>query len=63
MNVIPEELQHAIVVADIDKKKISNVVRTRIAKSKISLLKGGMIRKGFKEKVIELVDVGGLNLS
>ena len=40
------EFQHALVIADIDKKKIRNVVR------KISLLKDLKIRKRFKEKVM-----------
>ena len=45
------DVQHASVVADIDKKKIRNVVRkTCIDRRKISLLKGLKIRKQFEEK-------------
>ena len=43
------EFQHALLVADIDKMKIRNVVRkTCIVKIKISLLKDWKIRKRFK---------------
>ena len=50
-------------VADIDKKKMSNVVRKTCAqRRKISLLEVVKIRKRFEEKVIELVDVGSPNL-
>ena len=56
---IPGEFQHSLVVADIDKKKISNVVRKIcIERRKISLLNDLKIRKQFEEKVIKLVDVG-----
>ena len=47
------------VVGDIDKKKISNVVRmTHTERRQISLLKGAKIEKRFEESVIELIDVG-----
>ena len=47
-----------LVVANIDNKKISNVVRkTCILRRMISLIKGKKIRKQFDEKVIELVNV------
>ena len=50
-------------IADIDKKKIRNVVRkTCTERRKIRLLKGGMISKRFEERVIDLVDVGATNL-
>ena len=40
VKAIPGEYQHALVVADIDKRKIRNVVRkTRVERRKISLLK------------------------
>ena len=53
MKAIHGELQHAIVVADIDRKKVRHVVRkTCIERRKISLLKDVMIRKRFDEKVI-----------
>ena len=64
MKTIPGEFQHALVIADIDKMKIRNVVRkTFTERRKITLLKDVKIKKPFEEKVIELVDVGVLNLS
>ena len=61
--MIPSEFQHALVVADIDKKKIRNVVRKICTERRgISLLKDLKIRKRFEEKVIKLVDVGAPNL-
>ena len=60
---IPEEFPHAIVIADIDKKKIRKVVRKTCAeRRKISLLKYVKTRKQFKEKLTKLVDVGAPNL-
>ena len=47
---IPGEFQHALVMADIDKRKIRNVVRKTCAeRRKISLLKDMKIRKRFEE--------------
>ena len=49
-------------VADIDKKKIRNVVRrTHTERRKTSLLKDVKIGKWFEEKVIKLADVGVTN--
>ena len=60
---IPGELQHVLVIADIDKKNIRKVVRkTYNERRKISLLKYVKIRKQLEEKVIELVDVAAPNL-
>ena len=59
MRATPGEFQCALVVADIGKKKIKNVVRKACSeKRKISLLKDLKIRKRFEENVIKLVDVG-----
>ena len=59
---IPEELQHSLVVADIDKKKIRKVVRKICTeRRRISLLKDG-IRKSFEENIIEFVDFDIPNL-
>ena len=45
------EFLHILAVADIDKKKIRNVVRkTCTERRKISLLKDLKIRSGFKKK-------------
>ena len=53
------EFQHALVIADIDKKRIGNGVRKTCAvRRKITLLKDVKIRMGFEEIVIKLVDVG-----
>ena len=57
MMTILWEFQHSLVVADIDKTKIRNVVRKTCAvRRKIGLL------KGFEEKVMKLVDIGVPNL-
>ena len=46
VKAIPGELQHALLVADVDKKKIRKVERkTGTEREKISLLKDAMIRK------------------
>ena len=46
VKTIPGEFQHAIVIADIDRKEIRKVVRkTCVERRKISLLKGVKIRK------------------
>ena len=51
--------QHALVIADIDKKKIRKVVRkTCSGRKQISLLKDAKIGKWFEQKVMKLVDIG-----
>ena len=63
MKAIPGEFQHALVIADIDKRKIRKVVRKTCAeRRKITLLKDVKIRRRLLEKVTELVDVGVTNL-
>ena len=63
VKAISVEFQHALMIADIDKKKIWKVVRkTCTERRKITLLKDVKIRKRFEEKVIELVDIAELNL-
>ena len=50
MKAIPGEFPHALVVADIDKKKIRKIVRmTCTERRNIGLLKDVMIRKIFEE--------------
>ena len=62
VKAIPGHFQHALVVADIDMKKIRNVVRKTCTEGrKISLLMDVKIMKRFEDKVIELVDFGMLN--
>ena len=47
----PVDLQHALVTADMDKKKIRKVVKkTCSEKRQISLLKDVKIKKRFEEK-------------
>ena len=63
MKSVPGQFQHAVVIADIDKRKIRKVVRKTCAeRRKITLLKDVKIRKRFAEKVTKLVDVGAPNL-
>ena len=63
VKAIPGEFQHALVITDIDMRKIRKVVRkTCVEIRKITLLKYVKIRKRFEEKVTELVDVGAPNL-
>ena len=58
VKAIPWEFQHALVMADVDKRKIRKVVKKACAERRgIILLKDVKIRKQFKEKVIKLVDV------
>ena len=63
VKAIPGQFQHALVVADMDEKKIKNVVRkTYTERRKISLLKDVKIVKQYEEKAIELADGGSPNL-
>ena len=51
MKAIPGEFQHALVIADIDKRKIRKVERKTCAeRRKITLLKDVKIKKGIEEK-------------
>ena len=63
VKAIPGEFQHALVIADIDKRKIRKVViKTCTERRKISLLKDLKNKKRIEEKEIKLVDVGAPNL-
>ena len=55
-NAIHGEFQHALVIADVEERKIGKVVR------KTCLLKDLKVRKRYEEKVAKLVDVGAPNL-
>ena len=56
---ITGEFQHALVIADIDKRKIRKIaINTCAERRKICLLKEVVMTKRFEGKVIELVDVG-----
>ena len=62
VKAISRKLKQALVIADIDKRKISKVVRKTCAeRRKITLLKVVNIRKRFEEKVKKFVDVGAPN--
>ena len=53
------EFQQALVIADMDKRKIRKVVRKTCSEiRKTTLLKDMKIRKRFEEKLTVLVDVG-----
>ena len=57
------EYQNALVLANVDTKKIRNVMRKTCAvRRRICLLKDVKTRKRFEEKVIEFVHVGVPNL-
>ena len=59
----PWDFQHALVIEDIEKRKIRKVVRKEgVERTKITVLKDVKIRKLFEEKVTELVDVGATNM-
>ena len=59
MKAISGEVQHALVIADIYKKKIRNVVRkSHIERSEISLMEDEKISKRLEENVIKLVEGG-----
>ena len=63
VKAFPGEFQHALVITDIDKRKIRKEVRKTCGeRRKISSLKDVKIRKRFDEKVIELVYAGTPNL-
>ena len=58
VKVIPGEFQHALVIADINKRKTRKVVRKTCAeRGKISMLKEKKIRKRYEENIIELIHV------
>ena len=63
VKAITEVFQNALVIADIDKRKIRNVVRKTCAeRRKITSVKDVKIWKRFEEKVTKKVDVGAPNL-
>ena len=63
VKAIPGWFLHSLMVANIDKKKVRNVVRkTCTVRQKISLLKDWKVRMRHIEKLIELVDIGVPNL-
>lgn len=58
VKVIPWELQHRLVVADINKRKIVKTFRkNKIVKRRVWKLKDEEVRKNFADRVEQLVDV------
>ena len=57
VKAIPWEFQHALVVADIDRKKIRNVVKNTCTEKKYMLAERFEDQEVIEEKVIGLVDV------
>ena len=63
VKTMPGEFQHALVIADIHKRKIKKVVKKACdERRKINRLKDVKVRKRLEEKVIKLVDVEMPNL-
>ena len=59
VKAIPGKFIHALVIADIDKRKIKKVVeKTCAGRRKLNLPPKNVIMKRLKKKVIKLVDVG-----
>ena len=56
--MIPGELQHRLVVADLDKKRLKKIVRKdKIGRKRVWKLKDNETRRKFAERVEELVNV------
>ena len=63
MKAIPWELQHQLVVTDIDKRKLKKVVKNKQTfRRRVWKLKGNNIQTKFQKSVKELVDVDAPNL-
>ena len=63
MKAIPWELQHRLVVTEVDKKKLKKVVKNeQIIRRRVWKLKENNIKTKFQEKVKKLVDVDAPNL-
>ena len=58
IKTIPGELQHGLVVVDVDKKKLKKVVKMkRVVGKRLWKLKEDVIRERYERRVEELVDV------
>ena len=63
VKAISGEFQHALVIVDIDKKKMREVLKKTCAeRRKIGLLKDVKILKRFEGREFKLVDVGAPSL-
>ena len=59
VKAIPEEFQHALMVADINTKIIRKVMKMTCIERREIILLENEIRKRFKEKVIESTNLWG----
>ena len=62
VKAIPWELQHRLVVADIEKKKLKKIVKNEQTFRRIWKLKENNVKTKFQERVRKLVDVDAPNL-
>ena len=63
MKVIPRELQHRLVVVDVEEQKLKNSVKkSRRVRWRVWKLKEKEIKEKFEERVIELVDNDSMGL-
>ena len=63
VKAIPWELQHRLVVTDIDKRKLKKVVKNeQTNKKRVWKLKENNMKTRFQERVKKLVDVDAPNL-
>ena len=63
MKAIPWELQHQLVVTDVDKRKLKKAVKSeQTISGRVWKLKENNMKTRFQEKVKELVDVDAPNL-
>ena len=63
VKAIPWELQHRLVVTDIDKRKLKKVVKNeQTNKKRVWKLKENNMKTRFQERVKNLVDVDAPNL-
>ena len=63
MKVIPGELQHRLVVVDVEEQKLKKPVKkSKRVRWKVWKLKGMEIKQKFEEIVVELVDTDSMDL-
>ena len=63
IKTIPSELQHRLVVVDVDKKKLRKVLKMkRVVRRRLWKLKEDVIRERYERRVEELIDVNAQDL-
>ena len=63
VKVIPGELQHRLVVVDVEEQKLKkSVKKSKRVRWKVWKLKEKKIKQNFEERVVELVDTDSMNL-